>query len=98
MTSLLQGIPKPEARAAAISLAVGVVLLAIKFIAYFLTGSAAVFSDALESIVNVIAAGVAVYALRLAHQPADEDHPYGHGKVEFMSAAFEGGMILLAAI
>ena len=73
------------------------VLLAVKFAAYHLTGSAAIFSDALESIVNVIASVVAGWSLFLAHQPADAQHPYGHGKVEFLSAGFEGGMILLAA-
>jgi cation diffusion facilitator family transporter len=81
-----------------LSLVVGIALLAIKFIAYFLTGSAAIFSDALESIVNVVASSVAMYALVVAHSPADEEHPYGHGKIEFLSAHFEGGMILLAAI
>src|SRR3954467_14199442 len=87
-----------ERRAAVISLTVGVVLLSIKFTAYFLTGSAAIFSDALESIVNVLASGFALYSIILAHAPADEKHPYGHGKIEFVAAGFEGGMILLAAI
>ena len=87
-----------ERRAAVVSLTVGVVLLAIKFTAYFLTGSAAIFSDALESIVNVLASGFAVYSIILAHAPADEKHPYGHGKIEFLAAGFEGGMILLAAV
>lgn len=76
----------------------GVVLLALKFAAYLLTGSAAIFSDALESIVNVLASAFTLYAVRLAHQPADEEHPYGHGKVEFMSAGFEGGLILIASL
>ena len=80
------------------SLGIGVALLAAKFVAYFITGSAAIFSDALESIVNVAAAAFACYSLLLAHQPADADHPYGHGKIEFFAAGFEGGMILLAAI
>ncbi|WP_428939308.1 cation diffusion facilitator family transporter [Fontivita pretiosa] len=87
-----------EKRAAMLSLGVGIVLMLIKFVAYFLTGSAAIFSDALESIVNVLASGVALYAIILAHQPADREHPYGHGKVEFLSAGFEGGMIILAAL
>ncbi len=91
-------IPKPEARAALLSVAVGISLLGVKFAAYFLTQSAAIFSDAVESIVNVLASAVALYALRLAHMPADQEHPYGHGKVEFLSAWFEGGMILLAAV
>src|SRR5881227_4184280 len=91
-------VPKSEATAAMLSLVVGIALLVIKFLAYFLTGSAAIFSDALESIVNVAASSFAAYSLFLAHQPADREHPYGHGKVEFMSAGFEGGMIVLAAL
>lgn len=88
----------PETRAALTSLVVGLTLLAVKFAAYFLTGSAAIFSDAMEGIVNVLASGVALYAVFLAHIPADPEHPYGHGKAEFLSAGFEGGLILLAAI
>ncbi len=91
-------IPRIERRAAILSIAVGLLLLAIKFAAYGLTGSPSVFSDAVESIVNVIASMVAMWALVLAHTPADEKHPYGHGKVEFMSAGLEGGMILLASV
>src|SRR5438477_10289079 len=98
MIAWLGRVPRSEAVAAGLSLVVGIALLTIKFIAYFLTGSAAIFSDALESIVNVAASSFAAYSLFLAHQPADEQHPYGHGKVEFMSAGFEGGMILLAAL
>lgn len=86
-----------ERRMAVLSVSVGVALLAVKFYAYFLTGSLAIFSDALESIVNVLASGIALYAIILAHAPPDHSHPYGHGKVEFLSAAFEGGMLLLAA-
>lgn len=85
-------------RAAVLSLVVSVVLLVLKFWAYRLTGSQAVFSDALETIVNVVAAGLALVVLGIAHKPADEDHPYGHGKVEFFSAAFEGGLIAFASV
>lgn len=81
-----------------LSLIVALLLLGIKFSAYFMTRSAAIFSDALESIVNVFAAAFALYSLSVAHRPADRDHPYGHGKIEFLSAGFEGGMILLAAV
>jgi cation diffusion facilitator family transporter len=70
--------------------------LILKFTAYGITGSSAVFSDALESIVNVMGAILALVALRVAHSPPDESHPYGHGKAEFLSGATEGGMILLA--
>lgn len=87
-----------ERRAAIFAVAIGFLLLLIKFSAYVITGSAAILSDALESIVNVLAGGFALYAVILAHQPADREHPYGHGKVEFLSAGFEGGMIILAAL
>ena len=73
------------------SIVVGIVLLGLKFAAYWITESSAVFSDAVESIVNVIASLVAFWALSLAHTPPDEKHPYGHGKAEFMAAA--GGAI-----
>src|SRR5437762_703580 len=98
MIAWLKRIPRAEGGAAVLSLVVGISLLIIKFVAYFLTGSAAIFSGALESIVNVAASAVAMYALAVAHSPADKEHPYGHGKIEFLSAHFEGGMIVLAAI
>src|SRR4051812_30554781 len=93
----MRHVPRIEASAAIASLVVGVALLIVKFAAYYLTRSSVIFSDALESIVNVAASAVAAYSLFLAHQPPDPQHPYGHGKVEFLSAGFEGGMILLAA-
>ena len=95
---LFSHVPGPEARAAGLSLGVGLALMGVKFFAYFVTGSAAVFSDALESIVNVAAAAMAAYALAYAHRPADASHPYGHGKVEFLSAGIEGGMMGVAAL
>src|SRR5512143_1432570 len=85
-------------RAVAISLALSVVLLAAKYQAYLLTGSTAILSDALESIVNVVAAVFAVGGLIFAGRPADRNHPYGHGKIEFFSAAFEGGLIAFASV
>jgi cation diffusion facilitator family transporter len=91
-------IPRVESRAVFISLAVSVGLLTIKFVAYFLTGSAAIFSDAVESIANVMGSSMAFYALTVAHSPADEEHPYGHGKIEFLSAMFEGSLVLLAGV
>jgi cation diffusion facilitator family transporter len=94
----LPNTPTPEAVAGLVSVLVGAALLAVKFVAYYLTGSAAIFSDAMESIVNVLASAFAVYALFYAHRPADREHPYGHGKIEFLSAGFEGGMIFLAAL
>ncbi len=98
MLGVLKHLPRIEARAAILSLTTGVLLLGIKFSAYFLTGSTAIFADALEGIVNVTASAFAMYALVLAHRPADPEHPYGHGKIEFFSAGLEGGMILLAAV
>ena len=85
-------------RAGIISLVVGSALLAAKFFAYQLTGSTAILSDALESIVNVVAAMFAIGGLVFAGRPADRSHPYGHGKIEFFSAAFEGGLIAFAAV
>jgi cation diffusion facilitator family transporter len=85
-------------RAGIISLVVGSGLLWAKFYAYQLTGSHAILSDALESIVNVAAALFALGSLTLAGRPADRNHPYGHGKIEYFAAAFEGGLIAFAAI
>ena len=92
------GEARARLRAVVISLAVSVVLLAAKYQAYRLTGSTAILSDALESIVNVVAAVFAIGALIFAGRPADRNHPYGHGKMEFLSAAFEGGLIAFAAL
>lgn len=87
-----------ERRAATAAVVVGALLMGAKFVAYHYTRSTVVFSDAMESIANVLASGVALYALVKAHTPADEDHPYGHGKAEFISAGFEGGVICVAAM
>ncbi|MEO5603399.1 MAG: cation diffusion facilitator family transporter [Cyclobacteriaceae bacterium] len=75
-----------------------VVLLLGKLVAYYLTNSVAILTDALESIANVIAGFFGLYSLRLSAKPKDADHPYGHGKIEFISAAVEGVMISLAAV
>ncbi len=72
------------------------VLLVIKFLAWYITRSNAILTDALESIVNVIAGGFALFSIYFASLPRDENHPYGHGKIEFISAGFEGGLILVA--
>jgi cation diffusion facilitator family transporter len=88
----------PRVRAAAVSLVVGSALLVAKFWAWRVTGSQAVFSDAMESIVNVVAAAVALAAMVFASRPRDASHPYGHGKIEFMTGGFEGGLIAFAAI
>ncbi len=76
---------------------VGFGMLGIKTTAYLLTHSAAIFSDALESIVHVFATSIALYSIIVSSRPADESHPYGHGKVEFFSAGLEGGLIVVAA-
>jgi cation diffusion facilitator family transporter len=75
-----------------------IVLFALKFVAYYLTHSLSVLSDALESIVNVIAGCIGLYSLYVASKPKDKDHPYGHGKAEFLSAAFEGSLIITAGL
>jgi cation diffusion facilitator family transporter len=85
-------------RAARISLVVSVTLLGAKFVAWRMTDSQTVFSDAMESIVNVAAAMVALFAIGFSARPADEDHPYGHGKIEFVTAGFEGGLIAFAGL
>ena len=74
----------------------GFSLLLAKFAAYYLTHSNTILTDALESIINVVAGGFALYSLYLSSKPKDSDHPYGHGKVEFISAGFEGILIALA--
>lgn len=80
------------------ALVIGFLLMAAKFVAFFLTSSNAILTDALESIVNIAAGCFALYSLWLASHPSDANHPYGHGKVEFLSAAFEGALILLTGV
>lgn len=80
------------------SLIVGCAVLGLKTLAWALTGSVALLSDALESMVNVVTAFVALITIRIAARPADANHPYGHHKAEFFSAVFEGVMIILAAL
>ncbi|MGZ3747927.1 MAG: cation diffusion facilitator family transporter, partial [Pseudobdellovibrionaceae bacterium] len=89
---------KARNNAAWISLSASIFIFAMKVAAYYITHSTAVLSDALESTVNVVASFVALIILRIVAQPADEDHPYGHGKLEYFSAAFEGGLIFFAAL
>ena len=98
--------PDPEAqpehirirRVAQYALIAGVAMTVLKFAVFVLTDSAAVLSDALESIINVVAAAMMLYSIWLANRPADREHPYGHGKIEFLVAGIEGGMIVLASI
>lgn len=77
---------------------VGVSLFAIKFIAWYITDSVAVLTDALESIINVVSGFIGLYSLYLSSLPKDENHPYGHGKVEFISASIEGALISIAGV
>lgn len=77
---------------------VSIVLLVVKFTAYYFTGSVAILTDALESIVNVIAGLIGFYSLFVAAQPRDLNHPYGHGKAEFLSAGIEGVLIGIAGL
>lgn len=80
------------------SLIVGLVVLGVKAGAWYVSGSAALYSDALESLVNVFAALMVILALRAAAKPADLEHPYGHAKAELLSAVAEGGLIVFAAV
>ncbi|KGQ21759.1 cation diffusion facilitator family transporter [Thermus filiformis] len=85
-------------KTALVSLLVGLLVFALKGLAYLLTGSVALLSDALESIVNVVAALAAYLALRVSAKPPDENHPFGHTKAEYFSAVFEGVLVVLAAL
>jgi len=85
-------------RAAFISLGIGVLMFISKMGAYLVTGSAAIFSDAAESVVHVLATSMALYSILLSSKPADESHMYGHGNIEYFSAGIEGFLILTAAI
>jgi cation diffusion facilitator family transporter len=86
------------AKVAVGSVVLGLVVLALKYAAYRLTGSVALYSDALETVINVVAAAAAVWALRVSAKPADREHPYGHHKAEYFSAVLEGVLIVLAAL
>src|SRR5207302_965031 len=81
-----------------LSVVVALATMTVKFIGYFLTGSVGLFSDAAESVVNLAAALVAVWAVTLAARPADEEHAYGHTKSEYFSSGVEGALILVAAV
>jgi cation diffusion facilitator family transporter len=84
--------------AISLSLIVGAALMGLKFYVYYLTQSSAVLSDALESIINVVASAFALGSVVFSAKPPDPTHPYGHGKIEFFSAGFEGALIIIAAI
>jgi cation diffusion facilitator family transporter len=80
------------------SIGVALAVLGIKYVAYLMTGSVALFSDALESIVNVLTAVAALIAIRIASQPPDRGHPFGHHKAEYFAAVLEGALIIVAAM
>lgn len=80
------------------SIIVALVVMGLKFVAWRMTGSVALYSDALESIVNVITAVAALWAIRVSQKPADQDHPFGHHKAEYFSAVLEGVLIVVAAL
>ena len=83
---------------AATSIVVALGVMALKYVAYLKTGSVALYSDALESIVNVTTAMVALYTVRLAGKPPDANHPFGHHKAEYFSAVLSGALIIVAAL
>ena len=85
-------------RFAWLSIAAAILTISLKAGAYWLTGSVGLLSDALESLVNLVAASVALVVLTIVARPADEEHPYGHDKAEYFSSGVEGGLILLAAL
>lgn len=89
---------KDNIRLQKFALIIGFILLVIKFAAYFATNSIAILSDALESIVNIVAGLIGLASLIVSAIPRDKNHPYGHGKVEFVSGAVEGTMVLLAGL
>lgn len=89
---------QPRKKAILVALCISIVLMLAKFGAYFITHSNAILTDAAESIVNVLASSFAFYSIYLATIPKDENHPYGHGKVEFFSAFVEGVLIGLAGL
>lgn len=76
---------------------IGVLMVGLKFGAFLMTGSTAILSDALETVVHVFAVAFALFSIHLSLKPPDRDHPYGHAKIHFFSAGFEGGMIIIAA-
>lgn len=89
---------KLKKKAALISLSVGIGMFLAKMGAYYITGSAAIFSDAAESVVHVLATSMALYSIMLSSKPADRSHLYGHGNIEYFSAGIEGFLIVAAAL
>ncbi len=97
-SALSQETQADRMRAGRLALLIGILIFAGKLAAYTLTGSSAVFADAMESTLNIVSAGMLILALSIAARPPDPSHPYGHGKVEFLSAGVEGAAITFAAL
>lgn len=89
---------KLKIKTAQISLVVGLAIFVIKIVAYFITNSSAIFSDAAESVVHILATGMVLYSIILSSRPPDESHLYGHGNIEYFSAGIEGILIIVAAV
>ncbi|HET6245213.1 MAG: cation transporter [Bacteroidetes bacterium] len=85
-------------KALILALIVSILVMAAKMLAYFITASNSILSDALESIVNVTAGAFALYSVSVASKPKDNNHPYGHGKIEFLSSGFEGFLVAIAGV
>jgi len=98
MKSLVEPLNRRNQIVAVISIGVALAVLGIKYVAYLMTGSVALFSDALESIVNVLTAVAALIAVRISSQPPDQGHPFGHHKAEYFAAVLEGALIIVAAM
>lgn len=96
--SLAKRDPRAGMTVMPIALSLALLLTGLKFYAYGVTGSSALLSDALESIINVVAACFSLFSVYLSAKPPDASHPYGHGKIEFFAAGFEGALIVLAAV
>jgi cation diffusion facilitator family transporter len=94
---MIQSVAAPPQFSIRLSLAVGFLMLAGKSYAFIITGSAAIFSDAAESVIHVFAVSFATFSLWLSFKPPDADHPYGHDKISFFSAGMEGMLIVIAA-
>lgn len=87
-----------QKKATLISLITSLIVLYLKTMAYQKTQSMALFSDALETVINVVTAIIAIFVIRFSLEPADDEHPYGHGKIEHFSASFEGGLVFFAGL
>jgi len=90
--------PKENIKVQKLVVFVGLLLFVLKIVAWYITDSVAILTDAMESTVNVVASFIGLYSLRLSAKPRDTDHPYGHGKVEFISAGIEGTLISVAGL